>query len=229
MHLQDPSTKSKACDVEPSRSSENPPLDVSTKVARGKLPITVSSMIESQVGGSGSIEDDVSSDDELVPTLSPPQNPFTDAADIGVSSFKEACSTHHEDEGAKEDDNIVEKGKDEVMPGLPLLGKRERVVDVPATEAHKRARLETDSKSTDFPVESKLDDDPADALSPYGDEVDYEPTPSPPEALDMGVPLDEDVDIYVGSDTGGSQSEVPIGVRSFLIDRIKDIMKTVNR
>ncbi|XP_020081475.1 uncharacterized protein LOC109705131 isoform X1 [Ananas comosus] len=81
----------------------------------------------------------------------------------------------------------------------------------------------------DLPVESKLDDDLVDALSPYGDEVDYEPTPSPPEAPDMGVPLDKDVGINMSSGTGGFQSEVPIAVRSFLIDRIKDIMKTFNR
>ncbi|XP_020081478.1 uncharacterized protein LOC109705131 isoform X2 [Ananas comosus] len=134
--------------MEPSRSSENLPLDVSTKVARGKLPITVSSMIESQAGGSGSIEDDVPSDDELVLTPSPPQDPLTDAADIGASSFKEACSTHHEDEGAEEDDDIVEDGKNEVLRGSSLLGKRERVDDIPATEVHKRARLEADSTST---------------------------------------------------------------------------------
>nr|CAD1833618.1 unnamed protein product [Ananas comosus var. bracteatus] len=83
-----------------------------------------------------------------------------------------------------------------------------------------------------FPVESKSNNDPEDALSPYGDEVDYEPTPSPPEALennDMDVPLDENVGIHLDSGTGDSQSEIPIVAKSFLIDRIMDVMKTFNR
>nr|CAD1837681.1 unnamed protein product [Ananas comosus var. bracteatus] len=106
------------------------------------------------------------------------------------------------DEGAKEDDSIVEKSKDEAITESPSLG---------------------------FPVESKSNNDPEDALSPYGDEVDYEPTPSPPEALDMDVPLDENVGVHLDSGTGDSQSEIPIVAKSFLIDRIMDIMKTFNR
>nr|CAD1831508.1 unnamed protein product [Ananas comosus var. bracteatus] len=58
---------------------------------------------ESQIGKSGSIEDDISPyDDELVDyvsTPSPPmyiEDPFTDVAGIGVSSFNEAFPTHHE-------------------------------------------------------------------------------------------------------------------------------------
>nr|CAD1829262.1 unnamed protein product [Ananas comosus var. bracteatus] len=128
----------------------------------------------------------------------------THVADIGVSSFSEACTTHHEDEGAKEDDD----------------------------KAHKRARLETNLNSTGFPVESKSNNDLEDALSPYGDEVDYEPTPSPPEPFennDMDVPLDENVGIHLDSGTGDSQSEIPIVAKSFLIDRIMDTMKTFNR
>nr|CAD1821780.1 unnamed protein product [Ananas comosus var. bracteatus] len=135
-----------------------------------------------------------------------PHDPLTDVADIGVSSFSEACATHHEDEGAKEDDDsIVEKSKNEAITESPSLG---------------------------FPVESKSNNDPEDALSPYDDEVDYEPTPSPPEALennDMDVPLDENVGIRLDRGTGDSQSEIPIVAKSFLIDRIMDTMKTFNR
>nr|CAD1831573.1 unnamed protein product [Ananas comosus var. bracteatus] len=156
------------------------------------------------------------------------QDPLTDVADIGVSSFSEACTTHHEDEGAKEDDDsIVEKSKNEAITKSPSLGKRERVVDISTIEAHKRARLETNLNST----ESKSNNDPEDALSPYGDEVDYEPTPSPPEPFennDMDVPLDENVGIHLDSGTGDSQSEIPIVAKSFLIDRIMDTMKTFN-
>nr|CAD1825907.1 unnamed protein product [Ananas comosus var. bracteatus] len=85
---------------------------------------------------------------------------------------------------------------------------------------------------TCFPVESKSNNDPEDALSPYGDEVDYEPTPSPPEPFennDMDVPFDDNVDIPLDSGARDSRSEIPIIAKSFLIDRIMDIMKTFNR
>ncbi|XP_020081659.1 uncharacterized protein LOC109705334 [Ananas comosus] len=91
---------------------------------------------ESQIGKSGSIEDDISPyDDELVSKPSPPKDPLTDVADIGVSSFSEACATHHEDEGAKkDDDSIVEKSKNEAITESPSLGKRERVIDISTIE-----------------------------------------------------------------------------------------------
>nr|CAD1842404.1 unnamed protein product [Ananas comosus var. bracteatus] len=91
-----------------------------------------------------------------------------------------------------------------------------------------------------------------DDISPYDDElVDYGSTPSPPkyiedpltDVVDIGVssfseacathhedvPLDENVGIRLDSDTGDSQSEIPIVAKSFLIDRLMDTMKTFNR
>nr|CAD1820462.1 unnamed protein product [Ananas comosus var. bracteatus] len=140
------------------------------------------------------------------------KDPLKDVAGIDVSSFSEACATHHEDEGAKEDDeSTVEKSKNEIITETPSLGKRERVVDISTIEAHKRACLETNLNSTSFPVESKSNNDPEDALSP------------------TDVPFDKNVDIRLDSGARDSRSETPIIAKSFLIDRIMDTMKTFNR
>nr|CAD1825766.1 unnamed protein product [Ananas comosus var. bracteatus] len=118
---------------------------------------------------------------------------------------------------------------------------REPIVAFPPSYDHIKASFPDNTPQREvlglsFPihneVESKSNNDPEDTLSPYGDEVDYEPTPSPPEPFeinDMDVPFGENVDIHLDSAVGDSRSEIPIIAKSFLIDRIMDTMKTFNR
>ncbi|XP_020089004.1 uncharacterized protein LOC109710681 [Ananas comosus] len=174
------------------------------------------------------MEDDVSPyDDEFADHVSIPspsrciEDLLTDVADIGVSSFNEASLTRQEDKGAKEEGG----SKNEAATEMPSLGKRERVSDISTMEAPKRARLETNLDSTDLQAGSKSNIDPEDALSPYGDEVDYEFTPSPPEVKNT----DENIDVRSDSGTGCSRNEIPIVAKSFLTDRIIDIVKTFDR
>nr|CAD1820419.1 unnamed protein product [Ananas comosus var. bracteatus] len=179
----------------------------------------------SQIGGTGTMECDVSPyDDEFADHVSIPspsrciEDPLTDVADIRVSSFNEASPTRQEDKGAEDEGGSKTKLQQKCLHWVKENGSV-------TFRPWKRLKELVWRPIWIQLAGSKSNIDPEDALSPYGDEVDYEFTPSPPEVKNT----DENIDVRSDSGAGCSRNEIPIVAKSFLTDRIIDIVKTFDR
>nr|CAD1842507.1 unnamed protein product [Ananas comosus var. bracteatus] len=167
----------KTCNMESSsQNNKDPSPNIVADVTRKKLSLNVSSIIESQTGGAGTMEDDISPyDDELVDyrsTPSPPkyiEDPLTDVTGIGVSSFSEAYPTHHEDVPFDENVDIrLDSGARDFRSETPIIAKSfliDRIMDTMKTFNCRKFRLEVadDSLKKLTPTEEELQKDVIDA------------------------------------------------------------------